>query len=84
MVDLICRNEGYVAFGASGMGCHAQRGAKGPQACNAVIIPLRGVALPFRDDVQDYLSGVTAFRTAEPISFARSCMAASCFFTYSD
>ena len=55
-------------------------------AAQAVIKLWRGVAigLTLREEGRDYLSGVTAFRTAVPSSFACSSMAASCFFTYSD
>ena len=62
------------------------RGMPSLPAAQAVIKLWRGVAigLTLRDEGRDYLSGVTAFRTALPSSFACSSMAASCFFTYSD
>jgi hypothetical protein len=62
------------------------RGTPSLPAAQAVTTLWRGVAIGFslRDEGRDYLSGVTAFRTAVPSSFACSSMAASCFFTYSD
>ena len=51
---------------------------------NAMLAGLGLAGWALREEGRDYLSGVTAFRTAVPSSFACSSMAASCFFTYSD
>ena len=48
------------------------------------VVVKRFQANSLQDEGRHYLSGVTAFRTAVPSSFACSSMAASCFFTYSD